>query len=478
MLDVRTWPFVIATLMVASSVVADVAPPTLRSLTIVPEVASIDEGDTTVFVAIGTYVNGVRKVVTNKARWSSSNRKLATVAADGTATGITHGKVTIKAVIDKIEARGELTIEPRLMSLSVAPRSTTLAPGESYAFTVRGRYSDGKVRLLTEKASWSVDGDAATIDATGRAAAIGSGTATIVASVQNLRATAEVLVVEPSTTPAPASTLQPEEAPPTPSARPAYLQSVSIEPAVGALPERETQRLTATGLYSDGTVRDITSEVVWASTDVQVARVGLDGTVLGVRFGTATIAGTLQTYSGVATLTVTPIMVRIAILPEALSIKHRANGRVSAVATWSDDSTRDVTDEVTWTSSDDGVASVSLGSIQGIAPGSASITATLDDFRTSAAITVEPLIQSIAIQPQFASLTIGQTQQLTATATFSDGSTKDVTYSATWSQDSAAVTVSSTGLVTAAAEGSATVSARFDSVDGVATISVSKPAEP
>ncbi len=255
------------------------------------------------------------------------------------------------------------------------------------------------------------------------------------------------------------------------------MQSISIEPATGSLPERETQRLTATGQYSDGTARDLTREVVWASTDVHVAQVGLDGTVLGVRFGTATIAGTLQTFSGVATLTVTPIIVRIAILPEALSIKHRANGRLSAVATLSDDTRRDITDQAAWTSSDEGVASVSLGSIQGIAPGSASITATLNDFRTSAAITVEPLIQSIAVQPQSASLTIGQTQQLTATATYSDGSTKDVTNSATWSADSAVVNVSPTGLVTAAAEGSATVRARFDSVDAVATISVSKPAE-
>src|SRR2546430_4644126 len=149
----RTSTLVIAILMVAvAGRAADSPLPALRSLTIIPEAASIDEGATAVFVAIGTYANGVRKNVTKKAKWSSSNRRLATVKRDGTAAGITHGKVTIKAVIGKVEASGELTIQPRLTRLSIEPGSTTLTPGESYAFTVRGRYSDGTVRLLTDRA--------------------------------------------------------------------------------------------------------------------------------------------------------------------------------------------------------------------------------------------------------------------------------------------------------------------------------------
>src|SRR5947207_6038419 len=118
MLDIqslRTPPLVVAFLLLAvAGQGADSAPPALRSLTIVPDGASIDEGAAAVFVAIGTYANGARKNVTDKARWSSSNRKLATVTSGGTAAGLRAGKVTIKAVIGKIEAGGELTIQPRL----------------------------------------------------------------------------------------------------------------------------------------------------------------------------------------------------------------------------------------------------------------------------------------------------------------------------------------------------------------------------
>jgi Bacterial Ig-like domain (group 2) len=65
------------------------------------------------------------------------------------------------------------------------------------------------------------------------------------------------------------------------------------------------------------------------------------------------------------------------------------------------------------------------------------------------------------------SLEAGQTQQLVATATQSTGSTSDVTQQATWQSSAPGVaTVSSTGLVSAVAEGQAEISATFQSVRG------------
>jgi Big-like domain-containing protein len=61
-----------------------------------------------------------------------------------------------------------------------------------------------------------------------------------------------------------------------------------------------------------------------------------------------------------------------------------------------------------------------------------------------------------------ASLTIaGQANQLTATATLSDGTTQDVTRSAAWHSSNVAVaTISTTGLVTAMAAGTTTITGR------------------
>jgi len=67
----------------------------------------------------------------------------------------------------------------------------------------------------------------------------------------------------------------------------------------------------------------------------------------------------------------------------------------------------------------------------------------------------------------------GTTRQLTATATQSTGSTTDVTQQATWQSSAPSIaTVSSTGLVTAVAEGQVEISATFQSVRGALGLGV------
>jgi hypothetical protein len=70
-------------------------------------------------------------------------------------------------------------------------------------------------------------------------------------------------------------------------------------------------------------------------------------------------------------------------------------------------------------------------------------------------------------------LEAGQTRQLVATATQSTGATSDVTQQAAWQSSAPAVaTVSSTGLVTAVAEGDVEISATFQSVRGAMGLGV------
>ncbi len=69
---------------------------------------------------------------------------------------------------------------------------------------------------------------------------------------------------------------------------------------------------------------------------------------------------------------------------------------------------------------------------------------------------------SISMTPQNAYIGVGRTQQFTAIGTYGDGSTADITTTATWSSSSASVaSVSSGGLVTANAAGTSTISCNF-----------------
>jgi uncharacterized protein YjdB len=77
--------------------------------------------------------------------------------------------------------------------------------------------------------------------------------------------------------------------------------------------------------------------------------------------------------------------------------------------------------------------------------------------------------------------TVNATQQFTATGTYSDSSTADLTSTATWSSsDTSLATISSSGLATGVAVGSATITATSGSVSGTAalTVDASRPTGP
>ena len=82
-------------------------------------------------------------------------------------------------------------------------------------------------------------------------------------------------------------------------------------------------------------------------------------------------------------------------------------------------------------------------------------------------------VTSLAITGTTTLSGVGQTSQLTATATFSDGSTQNVTALVTWqSSNAASATVSSSGLVTALTSGTVTITANYQGRSGTATISM------
>lgn len=95
---------------------------------------------------------------------------------------------------------------------------------------------------------------------------------------------------------------------------------------------------------------------------------------------------------------------------------------------------------------------------------------------TPGAVTPATLV-AIAVSPANLSIIKGTAQQFTATGTFSNNTTRDLTTAVTWgSTNSAAATVSnaagSNGLVTAVDAGPTTISAVSGSVSGTAALTV------
>src|SRR5207249_3005205 len=144
-----------------------------------------------------------------------------------------------------------------------------------------------------------------------------------------------------------------------------------------------------------------------------------------------------------------PLLQSIAVTPATASVFAGKTQPFTATGTFSDGSTANLTGTATWQSSNTTVATVNgAGLAAGLAAGTVTITATQSGKSGTATLTVAALVlQSITVTPATASISGGQSQQFIATGVFSDGSSADLTGTATWkSSNTRVATVSNSGL--------------------------------
>jgi outer membrane protein assembly factor BamB len=115
-------------------------------------------------------------------------------------------------------------------------------------------------------------------------------------------------------------------------------------------------------------------------------------------------------------------------------------------------------------------------SIEGAASGSLFAIGGFGMTSFAAAVTMPATLVSIAVTSPNPEIGPGGNMQLTATATYSDATTADITSSAQWGSNAASVvSVNSAGLATGGAPGAATVSATVGTVTGFETLPVFQP---
>jgi trimeric autotransporter adhesin len=138
----------------------------------------------------------------------------------------------------------------------------------------------------------------------------------------------------------------------------------------------------------------------------------------------------------------------------------------TATATNAGGQTSDATSSASWTSSSDAIATVSAGKATAVASGTATITAQASGKSGSGTLIIRGAkLQSIAITPSNPSVFSTQsTQQFTATGTFADNTTLDITNLVQWSSSSTSVaTINSSGVATLVGSGTTTITASISS---------------
>jgi hypothetical protein len=82
------------------------------------------------------------------------------------------------------------------------------------------------------------------------------------------------------------------------------LTVITITPNPGGyvIDDTDTKQFTATGTYSDGSSKDITSQITWGSSDITVATISSTGLATGRRGGQVNITATLVGITSQVTL--------------------------------------------------------------------------------------------------------------------------------------------------------------------------------
>ncbi len=411
----------------------------LVSITLTPATASVAVNGTQQYMATGKYTDGSTQNITSTVTWQSSVTTVASINAAGLAIAKAAGNTTITAAQGSITSSpATLTVTNPLVSIAVTPASVSLAPNATQQYTATGTYADSSTQNLTSTVTWHATAGA-TITAAGLATAVTPGaTSTITATQGTVTSNSASLTV---TNP---------------------LVSIAVAPATISLAPNATQQYTATGTFADQSTHDITGSVTWsASTGATITAGGLAMAVTPNT--TVTIMAIQGNISGTAIMTVTNPLVSIAVTPANPSVSAGFTQQFVATGTYADNSTQILTTRVTWASSNPSVASISntqgsQGLATGIAAGTVQITATSGSIIGSTTLTVTSAnLVSIAVTPVGQQIVYQTQQQYTATGTFTDSSTHDITNTVTWtSSDTAHLTITPTGIGGGLATGVAT----------------------
>jgi uncharacterized protein YjdB len=257
------------------------------------------------------------------------------------------------------------------------------------------------------------------------------------------------------------------------------VSAISVSPTSIAGVPGQSDALSATVLNQNGQTVDSAS-ITWGSSDTTIATVSTNGVVTLVAAGTANITATVGHLQARVPTTVSKKVIRvtaISVSPSTVSLYPGSTSPLSAIA--KDSVNQAVTGQsISWTSSNTKVATVSAsGIVTAIAIGSAVISAQVGTSAgtvtgTANISVVQAPVTAVSVSPKTVSTTIGAKSQLTATATTASG-TVVTNVTPTWSSNNtAAATVSSTGMVTGVSAGTATVTVSVSGLTATASVSV------
>ena len=422
-----------------------VSPPPVVSVQLAPATASLVVSAVQQFTASALGADGAI-LPGRPVTWSSTNVAVATVSSGGLVTGITQGTATIVATIEGKTATAPVVVTaPPVNTVAVSPTTASVITGATQQFTATLRDAAG-VLLPGREVTWSTSGPAiATISSEGLLTAVAAGSVTITATSEGRSGTASVTVTNPP------------------------VATVTVSPVSASMLPGEQLSFSARAVDAAGNV--LTGRpVTWSAANPAVATISTAGRVTAVGAGTTAVTATVEGKTGSAAVTVNAPVTSVTVSPTSASLLVGAVQQLSAT---SRDSAGNVLQRrpVAWSSSSPAVAAVSAqGLVSGVAPGSATVTATVEGRSATAQVTVAlASVSTVSLDPSSGFMPISVGVPLEVTLRDVNGNVltgRSVTWSSSDPQRGA---VTASGVVTAASTLPFTITATSEGRSAAAT---------
>lgn len=227
----------------------------------------------------------------------------------------------------------------------------------------------------------------------------------------------------------------------------------------------EEETLTASVLPDNATDKTIT----WTSSDKSIASVE-SGKVKAVKKGEATIMAKAGDKTAEAKIVVLAPVSGITLNKNRLDLIIGETETLTATITPAD---ADPKEPITWTTSDETIATVDGGKVTAVKEGEATVTATSDGKSATCIVKVDYIhVSEISLDVTEKTLYAGETLNLTATVSPENSTYKTVEWT---SSDKSVATVDAEGKVDAIGKGTTTITAKADGKEATCKLTVLAP---
>lgn len=393
----------------SASAVVQVTNAVLTRIELSPPSVSLPKGLVQTFTATGIFSDQTSLDVTAQVQWTYDSTILS--FSNNVARGIREGLSGVTAGLNGVSsntAQFNVT-QAALVSLVVTPGGLSLPAGTRQQMTARATYTDESVLDVTTSALWSAGSQLALISnangSQGSLRALEPGVVTVSASLGAASGSVDVTISD------------------------ATLELLRLEPQVFRTYRNIPKPFRAIGFYSDHSRHDLTREVVWSSSDPQLASVsnaaGTEGVVEGLRGGAGTISADLNGTTATCSLqisTASPGSIRLSTRETETAVGYNTRVRVSAFFTdfgredITEQSTLSVSGNVAAVSNTAGLRGVLIGTHEG--RGEISYSALgLHNVNSFVNVYDTPLLQLSVLEPE-QPLIVPLARQLVAIGTF------------------------------------------------------------